>query len=72
MKITDAVFFTDNKVVRLEVGEKKYYLTDAGKVYDMHPSNVMAEEYKGDELKKIKAAAKVGGYKNDKEVKEWL
>lgn len=72
MKITDAVFFTDNKVVRLEVGDKRYYLTDEGKVYNMHPSNVMAEEFKGDELKQVKDAAKKGGYKNDKEVKEWL
>jgi hypothetical protein len=38
----------------------------------MHPSNVMAKEYKGDELKQIKDASKKGGYKNDKEVKEWL
>ena len=72
MRITDAVFFTDNKVVRLEVGEQRYYLTDEGKVYDMHPSNVMAKEYKGDELKQVKDAAKKGGYKNDIEVKKWL
>lgn len=72
MKITDAVFFTDNKVVRLEVGEKRYYLTDDSKVYNMHPVNVMAEEIKGDDLKNIKAAAKAGGYKNDVDVKKWL
>lgn len=72
MKIDDAVFFTDNKVVRLEVGEKRYYLTDAGKIYNMHPVNVMAEEIKGEDAKEVKAAAKKGGYKNDKEVKEWL
>jgi hypothetical protein len=72
MKITDAVFFTDNKVVRLEAGEKKYYLTDNGKIYDMHPVNVMAEEIKGDELKKVKELAKRGGYNNDTEVKKWL
>lgn len=72
MKITDAVFFTDNTTVRLEVGDKRYYLTNDKKVYTMHPVNIMAEEIKGDELKKIKAAAKEGGYKNDKEVKKWL
>lgn len=72
MKITDAVFFTDNKVVRLEVGEKKYYLTDEKKVYNMHPINIMADEIKGSELKEVKAAAKKGGYKNDTEVKKWL
>lgn len=72
MKITDAVFFTDNKVVRLEVGEARYYLTDEGKVYDMHPVNVMAKEITGDQLKKLKVSAKEGGYKNDTEVKKWL
>lgn len=72
MKITDAVFFTDNKTVRLECGNKSYYLTEDKKIYTMHPINVMAEEIKGDELKKIKAAAKEGGYKNDIEVKKWL
>lgn len=72
MKITDAVFFTDNKVVRLEAGEARYYLTDEGKVYDMHPINVMAKEITGNDLKNIKAAAKVGGYKNYVDVKKWL
>jgi hypothetical protein len=38
----------------------------------MHPSNVMAKEYKGDELKQIKDASKKGGYKNDVDVKKWL
>jgi hypothetical protein len=38
----------------------------------MHPVNVMAEEIKGDEMKKIKALAKQGGYNNDSEVKKWL
>lgn len=72
MKITDAVFFTDNKVVRLESGDDRFYLTDEGKIYNMHPVNVMAEEIKGDKLKQIKTAAKAGGYKNDLDVKKWL
>jgi hypothetical protein len=38
----------------------------------MHPVNVMAEEIKGDELKKVKELAKRGGYNNDSEVKKWL
>jgi len=54
MKITDAVLFTDNKTIRLEVGDQRYYLTEDKKIYTMHPINVMAEEIKGDELKKIK------------------
>jgi hypothetical protein len=72
MKINDAVFYTDNTTVRLEVGDKRYYLTNDKKVYNMHPINVMADEIKGDELKEIKSAAKAGGYKNDEEVKKWL
>jgi hypothetical protein len=72
MKIKDAVFFTDNKTVRLECGDKSYYLTEDKKIYNMHPINIMAGEIKGDELKEIKAAAKKGGYNNDKEVKKWL
>lgn len=72
MKINDAVFFTDNKTVRLECIDKNYYLTDDNKIYDMHPINVMAEEIKGAKLKEIKAAANAGGYKNDTEVKKWL
>ena len=72
MKILDAVFFTDNKTVRLECGKKNYYLTDDKKVYNMHPINVMAEEIKGDELKEIKKLAKESKYNNDKEVKKWL
>ena len=35
MKINDAVFFTDNKTVRLECIDKNYYLTDDNKIYDM-------------------------------------
>ena len=72
MKITDAVLFTDNKTIRLEVGDKRYYLTEDKKIYTMHPINVMAEEIKGDELKKIKDAARKGGYKNEVDVKKWL
>ena len=72
MKINDAVFFTDNKTVRLECIDKNYYLTDDNKIYDMHPINIMAEEIKGAKLKEIKSAAKAGGYKNDIEVKKWL
>ena len=72
MKINDAVFYTDNTTVRLEVGDERYYLTNDKKFYDMHPINIMAEEIKGEKLKEIKAAAKSGGYKNDIEVKKWL
>jgi hypothetical protein len=72
MKITDAVLFTDNTTIRIEVGDKRYYLTEKSKIYNMHPINVMAEEIKGDELKQVKDAAKKGGYKNDIEVKKWL
>lgn len=72
MKVTDAIFYTDNKTVRLETGDGKFYLDSDKKFYDMHPINVMAEEIKGAKLKEIKAAAKVGGYKNDEEVKKWL
>jgi len=72
MKITDAVLFTDNKTIRLEVGDQRYYLTEDKKIYTMHPINVMAEEIKGDELKKIKDAARKGGYKNEVDVKKWL
>ena len=72
MKIKDAVFFTDNKTVRLECGDKNYYLTEDKKIYNMHPISGLADEITGDELKKIKAAAKQGGYNNDKEVKKWL
>lgn len=72
MKINDSVFFTDNKVVRLEVGEARYYLTDEGKVYDMHPVNVMAKEITGILLKEIKSSIKIGGYPNDKQVVKWI
>ncbi len=72
MKITDTVFFTDNKVVRLEVGESRYYLTDEGKIYNMHPINVMADELTGSLLKEVKSKIKAGGYPNDKQVINWL
>jgi hypothetical protein len=72
MKIDDAVFFTDNKVVRLESGENRYYLTDSGKIYNMHPVNVMAEEIDKAVAKQVKDAAKSGKYKNSAEVKKWL
>lgn len=52
MKITDAVFYTDNTTVRLEVGDERYYLTNDKKFYDMHPINIMAEEIKGEKLKR--------------------
>lgn len=72
MKIKDAVMFTDNKTIRLECGDKNYYITEDKKIYTMHPINVMAEEVKGGELKEIKDVAKKGGFKLDKEVKKWL
>lgn len=72
MKITDAVFFTDNKVVRLEAGDERYYLTDTGKIYNMHPVNVMAKEIDKAVAKQVKDAAKSGKYKNHEEVKKWL
>jgi hypothetical protein len=72
MKIDDAVFFTDNKVVRLESGENRYYLTDGGKLYDMHPVNIMAKELDKAVAKQVKDAAKTGKYKNSDDVKKWL
>lgn len=72
MKIHEAVFFTDNDVVRLETSDGKFYLTKGKKVYDMHPVNVMAEEIKGAKAKEIKDAAKKDKYKNNEEVREWL
>ncbi len=72
MKITDAVFFTDNKVIRLEAGENRYYLEEGGKLYDMHPVNVMAKEIEKNLAKQVKEAAKTGTYKNSSEVKKWL
>ena len=72
MKVTDAIFYTDNKTVRLETNDGKFYLDADKKFYDMHPINIMAEEIKGTKLKEIKSAAKAGGYKNDTEVKKWL
>jgi hypothetical protein len=72
MKVTDAIFFIDNKTVRLETDDGKFYLGSDKKFYDMHPINIMAEEIKGAKLKEIKAAAKAGGYKNSDEVKKWL
>ena len=72
MKINDAVFFTDNKTVRLECIDKNYYLTDDNKIYDMHPINVMAKEIEKNLAKQVKDAAKSGKYKNSTEVKKWL
>lgn len=72
MKINDAVFFTDNTTVRLETDKGNFYLTDKGKVYDMHPINVMANEISGSSLTEVKRAAKDEKYKNQKEVKAWL
>ena len=73
MKITDAIFYTDNSTVRLEFDTgDKFYLTEKGKVYSMHPINYMAEEVKPVKMKEVKLAAKVGKYKNDMEVRKWL
>ena len=72
MKINDAVFFTDNVVVRLETDKGNFYLTDKKKLYDMHPSGVMANEISGSLSEEIKKAAKTGKYKNDTEVRKWL
>lgn len=72
MKIKDSVFYTDNKVVRLETDKDRYYLTDEGKIYNMHPVNVMADEITGSLLKEVKAKIKDGGYPNDRQVIEWL
>jgi hypothetical protein len=72
MKITDAVFFTDNKTVRIETDVGNFYLTDDGKVYDMHPINVMANEMPADKLKKFKADVKKAKFHNDEETKKWL
>ena len=69
MKIIEAVFYTDNKTVRLETDDGRFYLTDDKKLYDMHPINVMAKEIKGAKLKEVKDAAK---YKDDVEVRKWL
>jgi hypothetical protein len=43
MKVTDAIFFIDNKTVRLETDDGKFYLDSDKKFYDMHPINIMAE-----------------------------
>lgn len=72
MKITEAVFFTDNTTVRLETADGNFYLTKDKKLYDMHPINIMAEEIKGAKAKEIKDAAKKDKYKNNEEVREWL
>ena len=72
MKINDAVFFTDNTTVRLETDKGNFYLTDKGKVYDMHPINIMANEISASLLTEVKKTAKAGKYKNDKEVIKWL
>jgi hypothetical protein len=72
MKILDAVFFTDNKTVRLETADGNFYLTDEKKVYDMHPVNIMANEISGSLLKEVKAAAKKDKFKNDTEVRKWI
>jgi hypothetical protein len=72
MKINDAVFFTDNTTVRLETDKGNYYLDNKGKLYDMHPINIMANELSGSLLTEVKKIAKAGKYKNDTEVKKWL
>ena len=72
MKINDAVFFTDNTTVRLETDKGNFYLTDKGKVYDMHPINIMANEVSSSLLTEIKKTAKAGKYKNDIDVKKWM
>lgn len=72
MKINDAVFFTDNITVRLETDKGNFYLTDKGKLFDMHPCNIMANEVSASVVTEVKKAAKDGKYKNQKEVKAWL
>lgn len=72
MKIHEAVFFTDNTVVRLETDEGKFYLTNEGDVYDMHPSNVMAEKKKAVETKKLKEAIKKCKFKDTAAVRKWI
>lgn len=72
MKIIEAVFFTDNEVVRLETDDGKYYLTNKKKLYDMHPINCMAKEIDAKLTESVKKAAKTNKYKNDEEVKKWL
>lgn len=72
MKIHEAVFFTDNDVVRLETSDGKFYLTKGKKVYDMHPINIMAEEITGAKVKELKDAIKKDKFKDDVEVRKWL
>lgn len=72
MKITEAVFFTDNKVVRLETDAGNFYLTDEAEVYDMHPVNVMANKIEGSKAKELKEAIKRDKFKGNNEVKKWL
>lgn len=72
MKITEAVFYTDNKTVRLETDGGRFYLADDKKVYDMHPVNVMANEIVGTKAKEVKDAAKKDKYKDNTEVRKWL
>lgn len=72
MKITDAIFYTDNTTVRLETEKGNFYLTNKSKLYDMHPINVMANEISGSLCSTLKLAVKNGKFKNQKEVKEWI
>ena len=72
MKISEAVFYTDNETVRLETDSGVFYLTNKKKVYDMHPINIMAEEVKKDTSEKVKKAVKDGKYKNKEEVIKWI
>ena len=72
MKVTDAVFFTDNKCVRLETSEGKFYLTEELEVYDMHPSNHMAKKIEPAKVKELFVAIKKDKFTDNKEVRKWL
>ena len=72
MKITDAVFFTDNEVVRIETTNGNFYLTNKNKIYNMHPINVMAEEVSKDSATQVRKLVKEGKYKNADDVKKWV
>jgi hypothetical protein len=72
MKVQEAVFFTDNSVVRIETDEGKFYLTEKKKLYDMHPINVMAKEITGAKAKEVKECIKKDKFKDNDAVRKWV
>lgn len=73
MKITEAVFYTDNTTIRLETDAGRFYLdAKLKKFYDIHPVNVYAKELDKDASKTLLTAVNVASYPNIKEVKQLL